>query len=161
MSMSMRTRLKPVLSWIAVTLGCLAGFIACAEFGVGGVALSDRSPAWYLPWFGITGEALLGVGFLVGSLVALRNRRLAGIIFLAVMPVAAFCLAYPASGFLVWRADGGWFETPFPGTAIELAARGTPQRPGGTLAQGDAYGPPPVCSWFLRPGQSAHALGAE
>jgi hypothetical protein len=122
MSTSMRTRLKPVLSWIAVTLGCLAGFIACAEFGVGGVALSDRSPAWYLPWFGITGEALLGVGFLVGSLVALRNRRLAGIIFLAVMPVAAFCLAYPASGFLVSRADGGWFETPFPGTAIELGA---------------------------------------
>lgn len=122
MSTSMRTRLKPVLSWIAVTLGCLAGFIACAEFGVGGVALSDRSPAWYLPWFGITGEALLGVGFLVGSLVALRNRRLAGIIFLAVMPVAAFCLAYPASGFLVWRADGGWFETPFPSTAIGLAA---------------------------------------
>jgi hypothetical protein len=36
--------------------------------------------------------------------------------FLALLPItAAFCLAYPKSGFLVWHADGGgWFETPLP-----------------------------------------------
>ncbi len=122
LSTSMRPRWRPLLSWLAVTLGCLVGFVACANFGMDGVPLSDRSPAWYLPWFEITGDALLGAGFLIGSLVALRNRRLAGIVFLAFMPFAAFCLAYPHSGVLVWRDRGGWFETPFPATAIGLAA---------------------------------------
>jgi hypothetical protein len=37
------------------------------------------------------------------------------------MPVGAFCLAYPGSGFLVWRDGGGYFETPLPATAIGLA----------------------------------------
>ncbi|MBZ5633813.1 MAG: carboxypeptidase-like regulatory domain-containing protein [Acidobacteriia bacterium] len=41
---------------------------------------------------------------------------------MAVMPVAAFCLAYPDSGFLVWRDNVGWFETPIPAIAIGLAA---------------------------------------
>jgi hypothetical protein len=86
------------------------------------VSLEDRSPAWYLQWFNLAGLALLGLGFLIGSLVALRHRRSAGIVFLAVMPVAAFCLAYPDSGYLVWRDGTGWFQTPIPTVAIGLAA---------------------------------------
>jgi hypothetical protein len=58
----------------------------------------------------------------LGSLIALFRRRAAGIVFLSVMPAAAFCLAYPSAGYLVWRADGGWFETPVPVIAIGLAA---------------------------------------
>ncbi len=118
----MRSCLKSILSYFAVILGCLAGFFACAEFGMAWTPLSDGSPAWYLRWFGIAGVALLGLSFLIGSLVALKNRRAAGIIFLAIMPVAAFCLAYPSSGFLVWRDGGGWFETPIPAVAVPLAA---------------------------------------
>jgi hypothetical protein len=58
--------------------------------------------------------------FLAGSIVALRNRKRAGIIFLICMPVAVFCLGYPSAGYLVWHADGGgWFEPPAP-TAIGL-----------------------------------------
>ena len=121
-STGMRTMLKPLVSWFAAILGCLVGLGACAAFGMAWAPLSDRSPAWYLRLFGIAGMALLGVGFLLGSFVALRNRRSAGFIFLSVMPVAAFCLAYPASGFLVWRDGGGWFETPVPAIAIGLTA---------------------------------------
>jgi hypothetical protein len=86
------------------------------------IASEDRSPGWYLQWFAAVGTCLSGLTFFFGSLVALRDRRRAGVVFLSVMPLAAFCMAYPDSGFLVWRDGGGWFETPLPATAIELAA---------------------------------------
>jgi MFS family permease len=117
----MRTRLKLSISWLILALVCLVGLIACVGLGLIVVSLSDRSPAWYLGWFAAIGIALLGLTFLIGPLVALQHRRLAGVLFLAVMPVGAFCLAYPSSGFWVWRDGGGWFETPFPSTAIGLA----------------------------------------
>jgi hypothetical protein len=41
-------------------------------------------------------SALLGPVFLAGSIVALRNRKRAGIIFLICMPVAVLCLGYPS-----------------------------------------------------------------
>ncbi len=115
-----RARMQAIVSWLAVTLGCVVGFFACATFGMQSVPLADRDPAWYLRWFDTAGSALLGLGFLVGSLAALRNRRRAGRVFLTVMPVAAFCLAYPDSGYLVWRDGTGWFETPLPVMAIGL-----------------------------------------
>ena len=114
-------RLMFSISWLIVALGCLVGLLACVALGLDEVSLSDRSPAWHLGWFGTVGKAFLGLAFLIGSLVALQHRRLAGVIFLTVMPVGAFCLAYPGSGFLVWRDGGGYFETPFPATAIGLA----------------------------------------
>src|SRR5262249_14107517 len=117
---AMRARLRAIISWLAATLGCVAGFLACALFGMRSAPLADGDPAWYLRWFDVAGFALLGLGFLFGSLVALRNRRLAGMVFLTVMPVAAFCLAYPDSGYLVWRDGGGFFETPIPAIAIGL-----------------------------------------
>lgn len=117
----MRTRLKTFISWLIVALGCLVGLLACVGLGLDVISLSDRSPAWYLRWSDTIGRAFLVLAFLIGSLVALRHRRLAGLIFLAVMPVGAFCLAYPTSGFLAWRDNGGWFETPVPVTAIGLS----------------------------------------
>jgi len=117
----MRTRLKLSISWLILALGCLVGLVACVALGLVQLPLSDGSPAWYLGWFGAIGIALLGLTFLIGSLVALQHRKLAGGIFLAVMPVGAFCLAYPASGFRVWHNGEGWFETPLPATAIGLA----------------------------------------
>ncbi|MGA8433179.1 MAG: carboxypeptidase-like regulatory domain-containing protein [Candidatus Sulfotelmatobacter sp.] len=81
----------------------------------------DDSPGWLLRWIQYVGGALLGAVFLVGTIVALRNRKRAGIIFLSSMPVAVFCLAYPSAGYLVWHSDGsGWFEPPEIPTAIGL-----------------------------------------
>ncbi|HKV23049.1 MAG TPA: hypothetical protein VJN93_00520 [Candidatus Acidoferrum sp.] len=83
--------------------------------------LGDHDPGWFLRWLSLFGIGLFGLGFLVGSLVAPRNPRLGGILFLVFLPVAAFCLAYPESGFLVWHSDGGgYFETPLPWTAVGL-----------------------------------------
>jgi hypothetical protein len=90
----MRTRLKLSISWLIVALGCLVGLLACVALGLVHVSLAD---AWHLAWFGITWIALFSLTFLIGSLVALQNRRLAGPIFLSVMPVAALCLAYASS----------------------------------------------------------------
>ena len=93
------------------------------RFGMFWRPLGDHDPGWFLRWFGFAGVGLFGMTFLVGSIIARRNPRNAGIIFLVFLPFSAFCLAYPESGFLVWHADGGgWFETPLPLTAIGLAA---------------------------------------
>jgi hypothetical protein len=112
---------KTLLSWLAVVSGAFLGFFELAIFGMEWAPFGDRSSGWFLRWFSIAGIGLLAVCFLAGSIVATRNRRFAGLIFLTFMPVAAFCLADPDAGFLVWHADGGgWFETPVPSTGIGL-----------------------------------------
>jgi hypothetical protein len=83
--------------------------------------LGDHDPRWFLRWLSLFGVGLFGMGFLAGSLVALQNPKRGGILFLVFLPVTAFCLAYPESGFLVWHSDGGgYFETPLPWTAVGL-----------------------------------------
>jgi len=109
-----------VISWLVAALGFFVGLFALAKFGMWRLPLGDHDPGWLLRWLTFVGIALFGVGFLVGSLFAPRNPRRAGAIFLTFLPITAFCLAYQESGFLVWRADGGWFEPPFPLTAIAL-----------------------------------------
>jgi hypothetical protein len=93
----MRTRLKLSTSWLIVALGCLVGLLACVGLGLVHVSLLESSNDGHLAWFGIAWIALIGLTFLIGSIVALQNRRLAGLIFLSVMPVAALCLAYASS----------------------------------------------------------------
>ena len=116
------SRVRKLLSWLAVTVGCFVGFVTCALLGMAPIPQPDGDPTWYLRWFDVVGLALLGLGFLISSLVAVRNRRSAGRIILAVMPAAAFGLAYPDAGYLVWRDGTGWFQTPSPSVAIGLAA---------------------------------------
>jgi hypothetical protein len=110
------SRLKRLMSWLALTLGCIVGLVASAESGMLPIFYD---PEWYRWWFLIAVVALLGLGFLAGSLIALRHRKLAGIIFLSVMPVAAFCLAYPYSHLQVWDSSGN-YERPGPAIAIGL-----------------------------------------
>jgi hypothetical protein len=56
-------------------------------------------------------------------MVALRNAKRAGLVFLIAMPFTVFCLAYPVAGYLVWHSDGGgWFECPEIPTAVGLTA---------------------------------------
>jgi hypothetical protein len=120
---AMRPKLRTAASRLVVAVGFFVGLFALAVFGMTRVSLGDRDAGWFLSWFGFAGVGLLALGFLVGSLVALRHPRRAGIIFLFFLPITAFCLGYPGSGFLVWHADGGgWFESPLPLTAIALTA---------------------------------------
>jgi len=96
-------------------------------FGLAGVGMtgipSERFSDWYLYWFGVGGVGLMALCFLVGSIIALRNRGRAGLIFLCVTPIAAFCLAYSASESVDWHADGsGWAAWAPPFTALGLAA---------------------------------------
>jgi hypothetical protein len=112
---------KAVLSWLMLVLGALCGFYALAVFGIDYAPFGDRDPGWFLRWFSIVGTGLAGGAFIAGSLLALRNRRSAGRIFLTVMPVVAYLLADPDAGFLVWHSDGGgYWETPLPLTGIGL-----------------------------------------
>jgi hypothetical protein len=119
----MKPKAKATIRWLAEALGFFVGLYMLAEFGRSWVPYGDSSPGWYLGWLSLAGTGLLGIGFLAGSIAALRRPKVAGIIFLAFLPATAFCLAYPNAGFLVWHADGsGWFETPVPSTAIGLTA---------------------------------------
>ena len=117
----MRPRLKMFVSWFVTALGFLVGFFALAGFGMAWPPFNDDLPGWLLRWISYLGGAFLGPVLLAGSIVALRNRKRAGIIFLICMPITVFCLAYPSAGYLVWHSDGGgWFEPPEPPTAIGL-----------------------------------------
>lgn len=117
-----RPRLKLALNWIVIAVGAIAGIYALGILGSDDLTLSGRSPGWYLRWVDFAGIGLLGAGFLAGSLTAATNPKRAGFIFLAFLPITAFCMAYPDAGFPVWDKSGdGWFETPVPTTAIGLA----------------------------------------
>jgi hypothetical protein len=108
---------------MVVVLSFVVGLWMLAAFGMAWVDLNDRTGGWFLRLFSVGGTGLLGLGLCAGSLTALRNRKLAGVIFLTFMPIAAFFLGYPDAGYLVWHADGGgYFESPLPLTAIGLTA---------------------------------------
>lgn len=112
---------RTALSWGAVGLGSLLGLLALARFGMAWLRFGDSDPGWLLRWISYVGGALLGLVFITASMVALRNRKRAGFIFLLLMPVSVFCLAYPSAGYLVWHSDGGgWFVPPEIPTAIGL-----------------------------------------
>jgi hypothetical protein len=118
----MRPKLRIVLSWLVAATGFLIG-----QFGLAGLGMTwtptERLSDWYLYWFGVGGVGLMALCFLVGSIIALRNRGRAGLIFLCVTPIAAFCLAYSASESVDWHADGsGWAAWAPPFTALGLAA---------------------------------------
>jgi hypothetical protein len=117
----MRLLAKRAVSWLMVALGALLGFLALASTGQDQFPDPSSDPYWLRPSVLIAGIGLLGLTFLTGSLVALRNRRRAGLVFLACTPVLAFCLAFPEAGFLVWHSDGGgYFHSPVLPTALGL-----------------------------------------
>jgi len=97
----MRPIPKTVLSWLVASLGFLFGLLALARFGTWWLPFGDHDPGWFLRWLTFAGVGLFGLGFLIGSILAPRNPRRAGIVFLALLPITAFGLAYPESGFLV------------------------------------------------------------
>jgi hypothetical protein len=112
----MRPTKRTTLSWLVIVLGSFIGLLALVAFVTGG-GCSNQSGE--VPrFFARAGTGLLGLCLIVGSNVALRRRRLAGMVFLVCTPFVAFCLTYPNAGYLVWHPDGsGWFESPPPSIA--------------------------------------------
>lgn len=106
-------RLKLSLSWLIVALSCLVGLLVCVGLGFAQVSSLNGSPASHLAWCGVAGMALLGLALLTSSLVAVRNRRTAGFILLAAMPVAAACLAYSTSDDGMWLPPLAGWSVPF------------------------------------------------
>jgi hypothetical protein len=97
---------------------------ALVIFGVRSNPYRDPNthPLWLRPWIFTVGIGLLGLTFLVASIVALRNRRRGGLVFLFCAPIVAFCLAFPEAGFLKWEASGdGIFYSPFFLSAVGLS----------------------------------------
>lgn len=110
--------IKGFLSRFVVALGLLIGLFALARFGMGWPPLGDIDTD---RWIAYPGAAFLGCVFIYASIIALRNPKRAGLIFILAMPVVVFCLAYPATGYLVWYSDGGAFQLPEFPTAIGLS----------------------------------------
>ncbi|HVP47390.1 MAG TPA: hypothetical protein VMT32_12430 [Bryobacteraceae bacterium] len=105
------------VSWLAAASGILLGFSYLVLMGQRPIPSVD-SPGWVRE---LVGWGLFGAVFLVGSLVALRHPRRAGIAFLAYMPFIAFCCAYPEAVF--WESDphGNFMRWPDLPTALFLA----------------------------------------
>ena len=116
---SKRLLAKRVLSWFIVALGILLGFLGLSISGQRWLPDPNIHPDWFRPYVQTAGIGLLGLTFLTASLVALRNRRRAGLVFLVCTPIVAFCLAFPDAGFIVWEG-GGLFYSPLLSTALGL-----------------------------------------
>jgi hypothetical protein len=71
-----------VLSCFVASIGFLFGLLALARFGTWWLPFGDHDPGWFLRWLTSADVGLFGVGFLIGSILALRNPRRTGIVFL-------------------------------------------------------------------------------
>lgn len=115
-----RPKLKLALSWFVVAAGAFTGLYALGIVGSDYLPVGDDSQGWYLRWIDFIGIGLLGAGFLAGSLTAVTNPKRAGFVFLAFLPVTAFCMAYPDGLFGLARRrrlfrisgafDRGWTD---------------------------------------------------
>ncbi|MGB7282152.1 MAG: hypothetical protein WBE13_07820 [Candidatus Acidiferrum sp.] len=103
----MRRAAKTVSSWFVLLLGASAGFWAIVLAGQTWVPQDRTSPSWIAEWFGYVGLWLLGIGFLVATVAAMRDRRRGGFLFLGFAPAAALCLGYSGSAFQITGAEGG------------------------------------------------------
>jgi hypothetical protein len=113
--------IRKAISWIIVALGLLLGFLDLSISG--GAWLPNRAgdPYWYKPLIGIAGFIFLGLTLVAGSLFATRDRRRAGLIFLIVTPIIAFCMSFPDVGYLAWVKGDGIFYSPFLRIALGLS----------------------------------------
>ncbi|HZI56577.1 MAG TPA: carboxypeptidase-like regulatory domain-containing protein [Verrucomicrobiae bacterium] len=112
---------RKAASWLMTALGVLIGLLAFSVSGQQWIPDRATHPFWYKSFIQIAGGWLLGFTFIAGSLVALRNRRRGGLVFLICAPLVAFCAGYPDAGYLAWDKSGnGIFYSPFLWIAIGL-----------------------------------------
>lgn len=83
-----------ICSWLACGLGILAGLYGLVNSGRAWVPFNPVYSWWFCDWPWSIGQCLLGLVFLIASLIALHNRRRAGLTFLSCAPIVALCLAY-------------------------------------------------------------------
>jgi hypothetical protein len=111
-----------VLSWLIAALGLGIGLLALSRTGAAWIPSPSTDTHWPRLSAGIAGGFLLGLTFLSGSIVATRDRRRGGMIFLVCAPVVAFCLAFSSAGYLQWEANSdGVFYSPILSIALILS----------------------------------------
>lgn len=88
---------KKAISWLAVALGIALGFLALFGSGQAWIPDDHTSPRYLTVCLLAADLGLYALGFFIGSSIALRDRRRAGLFFLVSTPIAAFCLAFPAA----------------------------------------------------------------
>ena len=111
----MRLPWKKALSWLVILFGFFVGFLALGLFGQLPIPENHFPPDRSMNWFEMVGIALLGLVFLAGSFVAVRNRRNSALVFLVSAPIVGFCLAYsPAVADSIQPGD----ENHVPGVSV-------------------------------------------
>jgi hypothetical protein len=100
---------KNAASWLIVTLGVLVALLALSISGQRWIPDRSSDPYWYKSLIQIVGFCLLGLTFIAGSLLAVRNRRRGGLVFLSCALLVAFSVGYPDAGFLAWEKGDGIF----------------------------------------------------
>jgi len=111
---------RKAISWLIVALGFVVGLLALSVSGQRWLPNRAVDPYWYKFWIQAAGLCLLGVAFIAGSLLGVRNRRHGGLVFLSCTPFVAFCIGYPDAGFLAWEKGNGIFYSPFLRIALGL-----------------------------------------
>jgi hypothetical protein len=106
-----RGRLKITVSWLAAAAGVLIGVFSLVVSGM--TSLED--PKWL-------GFGLLGLAFVFGSIVSVRDRRCAGIALMLAAPIVAFCGGYPESRLWVEDPHGAFPILLAPPLAVALEA---------------------------------------
>jgi hypothetical protein len=90
----MRGLSRQICSWLVCGLDILAGSYGLVISGQAWVPFNPVYSWWFYDWPRSIGQCLLGLVFLIASLIALHNRRRAGLTFLSCAPIVALCLAY-------------------------------------------------------------------
>jgi hypothetical protein len=111
---------KKAVSWLTVTVGILVGLLALSISGQRWTPDRASDPYWYKSFIQTAGICLLGLAFIAGSFLAVKNRRRGGLVFLICAPLVAFCVGYPDAGFLAWEKGNGIFYSPFLRIALGL-----------------------------------------
>lgn len=114
------TLAKKAANWLIVTLGVLVGLLALSISGQRWIPDRATDPYWYKSFIQTAGICLLGLTFIAGSLLAVKNRRRGGMVFLICAPLVAFSVGYPDAGFLAWEKGDGIFYSPFLRIALGL-----------------------------------------
>jgi len=112
---------RKAASWLIVALGVLIGLLALSLSGQRWIPDRAADPYWYKSCIQTAGIGLLGMTFIVGSLLGTRNPRRGGLVFLICSPFVAFSIGYPEAGFLAWVKGDGIFYSPFLRIALGLA----------------------------------------
>lgn len=92
-----RTRLTGLASVLKRALSCLA-ILAGVSLGFLGFALLAWTPvfSYFHPnWYSLAGFVLGGSVAVSASLLAVRRRKLAGVLFILIAPVIGWCFAWP------------------------------------------------------------------